>query len=342
MQGELNFQQKVFFTLKVLLVLVGVSYFLVNAFDLLLLIFASILVAIFLNGIALKISEKTGLGQTLTVIIILLLGGVIIFGVSLLALPPLIEQGKTLKASLPDALQQVQKWLQAQGWSNQVMDVATIDKVLAGGGPGVFNRISKIFSGAAIAAVQVSFIFIMGVYLALNPQTYRDGLLRLFPKNKRSRLKEVLNESGSILRWWLIGRFIDMAFIGVLVWLGLYLLDIPLAFILALIASVTNFIPNIGPFIGAIPALMVALTLSPQKTLFVILLYTVIQSIESVLLTPIIQQKVIKMAPALTISAQIIFGAFYGTIGIAVATPLLAFFIILIKRLYINDVLQDT
>ncbi len=154
-------------------------------------------------------------------------------------------------------------------------------------------------------------------------------------------MNEVLESVGETLRRWLVGRAILMVVNGVFTALGLWLLGIPLALTLGTIAGLLNFVPNIGPIIAGVPAVLIAWTLGPVPALYVLLLYIFLQSLDGYVLTPLIQQRTVALAPALTITAQLLFGALAGTMGLLLATPLTAATLVLIRKLYLEDVLDE-
>lgn len=138
---------------------------------------------------------------------------------------------------------------------------------------------------------------------------------------------------------WLLGRIWASLFVGVLTVIGLLLLDMPLAFTLGLL--VLNFIPNIGPILSGVPAVLLALLKSPTLAIYVIVLYVVIQSVESYLVTPLIQRRVVSLPPALTLTAQLLLASLLGFLGLFLATPLTVVAMVLIEELYIKDVLEE-
>jgi predicted PurR-regulated permease PerM len=127
-----------------------------------------------------------------------------------------------------------------------------------------------------------------------------------------------------------------MTVVGVLVALGLSLLGVPLAMTFGLIAALLDFVPNFGPIIAAMPAVLLGLLQSPQQALYVALLYWAIQILEGYIVTPWFQKRAIHMPPALIVTAQLVFGALLGTVGLVFATPLTAIAILLINELYVE------
>jgi len=131
-------------------------------------------------------------------------------------------------------------------------------------------------------------------------------------------------ETGDLLRRWLIGQSITMSVIGGFTYVGLLILGVPIAFVLALFAGLACFLPYLGPIIGAIPIVLVAGGQSFHLALWALGLYCCVQFLESYLLTPLIQARAVSMPPAAVILNQLVFGAVFGLIGLALATPLAA------------------
>jgi predicted PurR-regulated permease PerM len=167
-------------------------------------------------------------------------------------------------------------------------------------------------------------------------------LIKIFPAARRERIGEVVDEIGKTLSWWLVGKFFSMLIIGILTTFGLWILGIPLALTLGIITALFAFIPNFGPIIAVLPAVLFALAESPTKALYVLGLYLGIEMIESYLITPLMQRKMVSLPPVLTIFFQIFLGVLVGGLGLILATPLLAVLIVLVKMLYIEDVLGDS
>jgi predicted PurR-regulated permease PerM len=149
-------------------------------------------------------------------------------------------------------------------------------------------------------------------------------VLRFAPPDRRAEFRGVLEEMGVVLHNWLRGQLLAMTLVGVATYLGLLILDVPLAFVLALLLGMFEFIPYIGPILGAAPMLLVGAGQGMDILMWVIALYLVVQLLESYVLTPLIQSRAVSLPPAVVILSQLVFGAMFGVLGLAPATPLVA------------------
>ncbi len=181
----------------------------------------------------------------------------------------------------------------------------------------------------------------LGIFIALEPQTYVRGILVLVPQQRRERIRQVLDALGETLRWWLVGKFASMLAIGLLTWIGLSIIGVPLALTLGIITALLTFIPNVGPVVSLIPAALLALAQDPIKAVYVVALYVGVQIIESNLITPFIERRTVELPPALTVGVQLILSVFVGGLGLVLAAPLIAAGIVLVQMLYVEDILGE-
>lgn len=191
------------------------------------------------------------------------------------------------------------------------------------------------------AVLSTLLAIIAGAYLAAQPALYRRGLTKLFPPNQHERISGTLSAMGAAMRGWLIGVLISMVIVGVLTGFGLWLIGVPAPLALGLFAGLTEFVPIIGPIIGAIPALLLALTEGGSTFLWTLLLFVVIQQVESNLIAPLVQRQMVSVPPALFVLAIAAFGALFGILGIVVAAPLLVVTYVAVKNLWVRDTLNE-
>lgn len=306
-----------------------------------LVVFAGILFAIFLRTLADWVRARTRLppAACLAMVIVVLIGLGTVIG--WLMAPPLSEQINELTQQLPQAIKDLQQRFEKSGLSRFLpRALPPASDVLANAGKAA-SKIADIFSITLEAVTGAILILFLGIYFAAAPQTYIDGFVRLFPVAKRDRVRHVLAEVGSILRYWLVGQIISMILVGVLIGVGLQLLGVPLPLALGLLAGLLEFIPIFGPWIAATPAVLLAFLSGPFEALYVVLLFIGVNFVESHLLIPVIHRFAVSVPPALMAIALVLMSVLFGFLGLFLATPLTAALLVLVRTVYVEDVLGD-
>lgn len=306
------------------------------AADVLLAIFAGILLAVFLRGggswLARKLNVRSGIG--LALFCLGLTVAIAAFMAS--AGAALADQAQQLIDRLPSALETARAYVDRHDWIRRAIDMVNPED-LSPSGSGATAALSTTL-GAFGNAVVIAFV---GLYGAVAPHTYVRGFVAIVAPDLRPTARDMLHEAGVALRGWLRAQFISMAVVGLLTWIGLWTLGVPLAPILAVLAATLTFIPNIGPVLAAVPAVLLGLSEGPSTALYIAALYIAVQTVESYLITPQVQQESVSLPPALTISAQLLFGALFGTMGLALATPMAAVALRLVQRFYVRGYLEE-
>jgi len=204
----------------------------------------------------------------------------------------------------------------------------------------VMSKMVGGFSTTLGAIANFFIIIVTGIFLASSPGIYTKGFVRLFPINFRSRLREVMDKTQNSLSRWMMAKLISMLVVGVFTAIGLVALGMPMPYALALIAALFSFIPNIGPYLALAPAVLIALMQDGNMFLYVLILYFGIQIVESYLITPMIEKKMVQLPPALTLFWMVLLGLLTGILGLIMATPILAALMVIIKELYVKDYLE--
>ena len=321
--------------------LLVVLYFLKQVAYVLLIVFAGVLLSVFLSGLAMFLRHRTALsrGWSLAVTIAFLLA--LAVGVGWLAGPDLATQFGQLIDRIPAAIDRIRATLMQSEWVRALLARAPEPAAMIPSGSAVMERLAGVFSASVGVLANVLIVLIIGLYVAASPGLYIENGLYLLPREKRERAREVLRAVGRVLRWWLVGRIASMTIVGVLTSIGLLIIGMPLAFTLGLIAALFSFVPYLGPIAAMIPAVLVGLVESSALAVYVVLVYLVVQLAESNLVTPLIQQRAVSIPPALLITAQLLIGVLAGLFGILVATPLTVALIVAIQMLYVEDVLGE-
>ena len=184
-------------------------------------------------------------------------------------------------------------------------------------------------------------ILFLGIFFTVSPAIYKDGILKIVPPQQRPQGENLLQTLSESLKKWLKGKLFAMLVVAVLTAIGLLIIGVPMWLALALIAGVLNFIPNFGPLIAMVPAILVALVDGPATAGFVAGLYILIQFVESNLITPMVQKKMINIPPALIIIAQLLMGSLTGVWGVIFATPVILIIMIVVQELYIKKMEEN-
>ncbi len=191
------------------------------------------------------------------------------------------------------------------------------------------------------AVVGVVLVVVAGVYLAADPGLYRRGTVKLFPPAKHPLVDETMVEIGETLQLWLLGKLISMVLIGALSGLGTWLLGLPTPLALGIFAGLTEFVPIIGPIVGAVPALLLAATDGLTTVLWTVLLFVGIQQIESNIIAPNVEGRMVKIPPALFVLGVGLFGGLFGMLGLILSGPLLAASFVGVKKLWLRKALDE-
>jgi predicted PurR-regulated permease PerM len=206
--------------------------------------------------------------------------------------------------------------------------------------PDTFGSLASYTTGLLSAVGMTILVIFGGAFLAADPRLYRDGLATLFPPPWDRRVGKALDSAAHALSQWLLGKIIAMIVVGVATTLGLMLIGIPSALGLGVLAGLLEFIPLFGPALSAVPALLVALPEGMDKFLWVLALFLLIQQVESNLLVPVLQQRTAALPPVLGLFSIVAFGTLFGVTGVIVAAPVTVMLLALVKQLYVKDVLN--
>jgi predicted PurR-regulated permease PerM len=327
------------FVRRVLIVLgLATIFFLVWQLRILLLmLFGAIVVASIFRAIADLLCKYARLsnGVATGLSIMLILGSI----AALIALfgQQVGQQVQGLRETLPDAWRDLEARIGDMGLSDQMDRLMASISTPGGGSLSGFGR-TLLSIGSGLADLLV--VIFAGIYLATQPNFYRIGAIKLVPPTRRKIAAEAMLESERALRLWLKGQAIAMVAVGLLTGLGLWALGMPSALALGLLAGLLEFIPFAGPIIAAVPAILIALAVSPELALWVTLLYVAIQQFEGNLLTPLVQQYAVDLPGAVLLFSLIGFGTLFGTLGVILAAPLAVVMMVLVKRLYVIETLD--
>ena len=304
--------------------------------DILLLLFGAVLFAVILHSIAAPLHTYAGVGRPLALlisgasIVLLLAAAGFYFGAELAA------EMRNVFAILPEALNRLAAQMQLGSAADMISNGAAASAL-----GGLASRIIAWSTTIAGAFGSLLLILFGGLYLASNPSLYRDGILKLIPPALQPNVKATLDDAGIGLKRWLAGQAIAMLLVGTFTGLGLWLVGVPSAFALAVIVGLAEFLPIIGPVLAAIPALLIASTQDWQTVMLALAVLVAVQQAESNLLTPLIADQMLSIAPAVGLFAVVAMGVLFGPLGLVLGFPLTIVFDVAVRRLYVHDTLGE-
>ena len=304
-----------------------------------LLLFFAVLLACTLRGAADGLSKLTRLpaGLMLAVISVLLLG-LVVGGVWWIG-PQLAEQAGDLVNKLSGEVNALLQRYGSTSWAK------SLTQHLSGSTPSAAQVSAPAFKVVGLtlgALADLILVVITALYLAISPALYQRGLLRLIAIRHRPRALEILHSIGRILRRWLLGQMVDMVVVGTITAVGMSILHVPVPLALGVVAGLLTFIPYFGAVVAGIPAVLVALTVSPTTALYAVGVFLLCHLVEGYVLSPLVQKRLVEMPPALTLLAMTAAGALFGPLGIILGTPMAAAAMVAIREGYVVEILGDS
>jgi predicted PurR-regulated permease PerM len=302
--------------------------------DALVLAFAAIVLAILLDAVG---RPLRGLGANQTVALTVVCVAIILSGAALVLLvgSQFQTQASDLFRQLPQGIRALEERLGVQLIGQEGAERRLFGHSFAD----VLQEAASLGRMAAGVMTSALVIAIGAVFLAASPHLYRVGFVKLFPVSQHGRIEGFLDASGRALQLWLIGQLISMTIVGVLVGLGAWLIGLPAPLVLGLVAGLMEFIPVIGPVLGAVPAVLLAITVDMNAVLWTLGLFFAVQQVESNVITPIVQRSMVEIPPALLLLAVVVVGLIFGPSGLLFAAPITVAAFVAVKKLYVRETL---
>ncbi len=336
--GDAVFLKRIAKATLVVLGILALAALLVLLNPLILLIIAAILVATVLRTAAEPLKRHAGLRDGVALAIAGLVLVVLLGGSGWLLQFQIRTQVAQALGSANDALPKLGEAIGYPDLPRQITD--EFNRLSSDGS--FLGRVTSFGAATVGAVTNLAIILFGGIYFAIDPNTYRRGLLKLFPRGSRDEAREALDASGRALRMWLLGQLVAMVVTGTLTGIGLWLIGVPSAFGLGLIAGLLEFIPLLGPFLGAIPAVLTAFAVSPTLALWTIVAFVAIQQVESNIIQPIVTRRYVSIPPALLLFAVVAAESLFGLPGVLLAAPLTVLAYVFVSKTYVRDTLGES
>lgn len=325
-------------TLRAIALIVGAAVVLWFLSDLVLLLFAAVLIAVMLRGLADRLHAFSSMSVRWSLAVVTIGIFLLVAGVAYWVGPRFVEEGRQLASALAQRLDELRQGSGSKGFMHLLSQ-----RLQGAGGQGgsMLQHGLGIVRSTLGTLGSLLVVLVAAIYFAIAPAMYMNGVVRLVPTGYRPRARQILEQIAHTLRWWSVGQMIDMAVVGTLSGVGLELVGVPLALALAVVAGLFTFVPYFGAIAASVPALIVAATLSWSKVFWVVGVFLVCHGVEGYIIAPVVQRRTVELPPALTIMAMVLLGAVYGALGLILATPVIAAILVFVREAYVEDVLGD-
>jgi predicted PurR-regulated permease PerM len=300
--------------------------------DVVMLIFGSILVAVVIRALARPIRAGTAMSQRLALLASGFGIAALLAGIGYLFGAQIGDELSTLTASLPQAAQRLSQTAPGQSITAMVKGSSIGDLLM-----NAFSWGTTIFG--AVAALVV--VIVAGIYIAARPEVYRNGFVMLFPKSRQTEITDTIDAAGEALRLWLGAQLLAMIIVGILIAVGLAFVGVSSPLALGLIAGVAEFVPIAGPVIGAVPALLLASTEDWHTVAWTLVVFVVVQQIESNLIMPFVAGRAVALPPAAGLLAVVALGVLFGPLGLVLGYPLAIVIDVAVRKLYVRQTLGE-
>ena len=333
-------------TLIGFLAIIIALYILWRIKQVLLLAFAAVVFATAIDQLVKFLQRKRNLDRKTAIFVSMTLVLTFAIGFIVLVIPPFIDQFQQLITLVPQGLEQLSnwnEWLQNLLPANLIQEIRGFESL----GQNIQSFLDRfignffdLFSSTLGVFLNSLLVIVVTIMLLSNPTPYKQMFLLAFPAFYRQRVQTILKKCEKNLGGWAIGILFNMAVIAILSGVGLLILGVKLPLANSLLAGMLTFIPNLGPVLSVVPPAAMALLDAPWKAVAVVILYIVIQQVESNILTPIVMQKQVSLLPAVTLLSQVAFAVFFGLLGLFLALPITVVAQVWLKEVLVKDILD--
>lgn len=293
-----------------------------------LLILAAVVLAAGLDGGTRLLGRVLPIGRGWRLGIVLLAILAFLASVFISAGNQLVVQAATLQDTILLQIDRLLGWARANGVTDANFDPSQLVEYALGS----VGRVTAAVSGLLGGLSALFLIFVLGIYLAVEPRLYERGVGWLMPQSERSHFYEVTAAMGKTLRRLMAGRILGMLVEGIATWALLAIYGIPMATLLGVLTGLLVFIPNIGALLSGILMVLVGFSVSIDAGLYCLIVYFVVQTVDGNIIVPMVAKRTVDLAPALVLGAQILFGALFGILGLALADPIIAMIKVFLEK----------
>jgi predicted PurR-regulated permease PerM len=217
---------------------------------------------------------------------------------------------------------------QAAGFAISAVDLKSLGSQILGS----VGRVTEAVTSVVGTLTNVAMMLVLAIFIAAEPRMYERGVAWMLPLAEREHFYGTSEKIGKTLRRLMAGRLVGMAVEGVGVWLLLMVGGIPMAALLGILTGLLAFLPNIGAIISGLLIITVGFSAGFDAGIYALFVYLAVQMVDGYLIVPMVAKRAVDLAPALVLGAQILFGALFGIMGLALADPIIAMIKVALER----------
>lgn len=304
-------------------------------------IFAGITLAVALDGLAVAIARRTPMSRGIALLAVSLTSAALLSVFFAATAPQILAQFEELQKTLAALADDVSDWLGDAELPTTMEDFDELPEELAEAVGPMLQHLAQWGMTTLGVVASIGVALVITGFAAADPALYRGGFVALLPHAKRPMAEEALSAVAHALRWWFLSQLISMLLLGATVAFGLWLIGIELWLALGVLTALLTFVPYLGPLLAGIPVVMVAFAEGLETALVVTVAYLVVQNVEGNVLMPWIQHKVVRLAPVLAISAQMLLGLLLGPAGFILAAPITVTGMVLVQKLWVEQIARE-
>jgi predicted PurR-regulated permease PerM len=240
----------------------------------------------------------------------------------------LAAQAASLQAIVESQIETIGNRIEAAGFNISAEDVKGLGSQILNS----VGRVTEAVSSVLGTVTNLAMMLVLGIFIAAEPRLYERGVAWMLPLAERAHFYGTAEKMGSVLRRLMAGRLLGMAVEGVGTWALLSLGGVPMAALLGVLTGLLAFLPNIGAIVSGALIILVGFSAGVDVGLYAIFVYFVVQTVDGYLIVPMVAKRAVDLAPALVLGAQILFGALFGVLGLALADPIIAMIKVALER----------
>ncbi len=294
----------------------------------LLLILAGIVFATMLDGGTRLLGRVLPIGRGWRLTLVLLACVAMVYWIVTFAGSQLVGQVAELQRVLMTQVERAVAFAGTHGFGELQFDPEQALRYVAGSVGQVTAAVGTVLGGLT----SLTMIFVLGLFLAMEPRLYERGFAWLLPSGQRDHFFNVANAMGHTLRRLMAGRLLGMLVEGVATWILLGIYGVPMAALLGIITGILVFIPNIGAILSGVLMVLVGFSMGTEGGLYALAVYAIVQTVDGYIIVPMVARRTVDLAPALVLGAQLLFGALFGIMGLALADPIIAMMKVMLEK----------